>query len=254
MIRLVSLLVVLFLAAPNLLIIASSFSATSSFGIPWDGLSLQWYANLFTRSTFRSGLMLSLGLAALATVLGTAIGTAAAFAVVRYRFPGRGLINALVMGPLIVPEVVMGLSFLIMLNALLFGVAIVNLLLLHLVIVLPLVVRVMIGNLQRTDPQLEAAAQLLGATPARAVLSVTLPIVARGMIGAMLLAFVMSFHNFTATFFLVSSEATLPIAIYQYVRTESDPTVAALSSLLMIGMLGIVLLTARVMGLDKVVR
>ncbi|SEP26083.1 putative spermidine/putrescine transport system permease protein [Salinihabitans flavidus] len=254
MIRAVSLLVILFLAAPNLLIIASSFSTTSSFGIPWDGLSLQWYANLFTRSTFGSGLLLSVGLAGLATLIGTAIGTAAAFAVVRYRFPGRGLINALVMGPLIVPEVVMGLSFLIMLNAMLLGITIVNLLLLHLVIVLPFVVRVMIGNLQRTDPDLEAAAQLLGATPARAVVHVTLPIIARGMTGAMLLAFVMSFHNFTATLFLVSSEATLPIAIYQYVRTESDPTVAALSSLLMVGMLGIVLLTSRLMGLDKVVR
>src|SRR5690606_33726545 len=116
MIRLLCLAVVVFLALPNVIIIASSFSATTAFGFPADGLSLRWYANLFSRSTFGSGLVLSLLLAALATILATIVGTAAAFAIVRYRFPGRNLINTLVMGPLIVPEVVLGLSFLITFN------------------------------------------------------------------------------------------------------------------------------------------
>lgn len=254
MIRILCLAVVAFLALPNVIIIASSFSATSAFGLPTEGLSLQWYANLFARSTFGSGLLLSVLLASLATLLATAVGTAAAFAIVRYRFPGRNLINTLVMGPLIVPEVVLGLSFLITFNAILFSPALVNLVVLHVIIVLPFVVRVMIGNLQRTDPNLEAAAMLLGATPLKSVVLVTLPIIARGLTGAMVLAFVMSFHNFTATFFLVSSEATLPIAIFQYVRTESDPTVAALSTLMMLGVLGLVLLTSRLLGLDKVVK
>lgn len=254
MIRLLSLAVILFLALPNLVIIASSFSPTTAFGIPLDGLSLRWYANLFSRPTFGSGLVLSLLLAAVATLLATLAGTAAAYAIVRYRFWGRNLINTVVLGPLIVPEVVLGLSFLITFNAIVFSTTLSNLVILHVILVLPYMVRIMVGNLQRTDPDLEAAARLLGATPVQAVALVTVPVVIRGLAGAMVLTFVMSFHNFTATFFLVSSEATLPIAIYQYVRTESDPTVAALSTLLMIGALGVVLLIARLLGLDRVVK
>ncbi len=254
MIRLAVAAVVLFLALPNLMIVASSFSANGNFGIPYQGVSLRWYQNLFTLSTFGRGLVHSLWLACAATLVSGAIGTAAAFAITRYRFAGRNALNALVMGPLVVPEVVMGLSLLIALSNLQGLPAWLTMLVLHMVIVLPYVVRVMIGVLQRTDPHLEAAARLLGATPLQAVLLVTLPIVARGMAGAMVLAFVISFHNFTATFFLVSNEATLPLAIFQYIRTESDPTVAALSTLLMCGAMALVWLTNRLLGLDRIAK
>ncbi len=254
MTRLAAGLVLVFLALPNLLIVASSFSASRAFGIPYHGVSLRWFENLFTLPTFGSGLVNSLLLAAGATLASTLAGTAAAFAITRYRFAGRGALNALVMGPLVVPEVVMGLSMLIAISSIRGLPAWFTLLVLHMIIVLPYVVRVMIGVLQRTDPNLEAAAQLLGATPLQSVLLVTLPIVARGIAGAMVLAFVISFHNFTATFFLVSNESTLPLAIFQYIRTESDPTVAALSTLLMVGAMGMVWLTNRLLGLDRIAK
>src|SRR3712207_3355873 len=135
MIRAAVAVVVAFLALPNVIIVASSFSPTSAFGIPWEGLSLRWYANLLTRPTFGSGLVVSLILAASATLVATFVGVAAAFAIVRYRFVGRGLIGTLVMAPLVVPEVVLGLSFLITFNAVPFSPALLNLLILHVIII-----------------------------------------------------------------------------------------------------------------------
>lgn len=250
MIRVLAWSVLVFLALPNVLIVASSFSANGAFGIPFEGVSLRWYHHLLSVPAFATGLLNSMLLAGIATLATGIVGTAAAFALTRYRFAGRNLLNTLIMGPLVVPEVVMGLSFLIALTSVHGLPAAVTLLVLHMVIVLPYVVRIMIGVLQRTDPNLEAAARILGATPLQSVWHITLPIVARGVAGALVLAFVISFHNFTATFFLVSNETTLPIAIFQYVRTESDPTVAALSTLLMLGAMGLVWLTSRLLGLD----
>lgn len=254
MIRLVVWCVLIFLALPNLLIVASSFSANGSFGIPAGGTSLRWYENLLSIPAFGKGLVNSLLLATCATLASGVVGTAAAFAITRYRFAGRDLLNALVMGPLVVPEVVMGLSFLIAITGIRGMPPWLTMTVLHMVIVLPYVVRVMIGVLQRTNPDLEAAARLLGATPLQSVLLVTLPIVARGLAGVLVLAFVISFHNFTATFFLVSNEATLPLAIFQYIRTESDPTVAALSTLLMAGAMAMVWLTNRLLGLERIAK
>jgi putative spermidine/putrescine transport system permease protein len=254
MLRLSVALVVVFLAMPNVAIIASSFSPTSTFGLWNGGLSLQWYENLFSRPTFGSGTLNSLILAIGSTVAGTAVGLAAAVAIARWRFPGRNLLNAFVMAPLVVPEVVIGLSMLIGFATIKADAGMVQLAALHTIIVLPYTTRILLANLQRTDPSLEAAARLLGATPLKAFLLVTLPIIGKGLAGAMIFAFVTSFHNFTATFFLVSNEATLPVAIFQYIRTEHDPTVAALSTLMMAGAMLLVWLLDRLLGLEKAVR
>lgn len=254
MIRLLVCAVLVFLALPNLMIVASSFNDSGSFGLPLHGASLRWYTNLLQVPSFGAGVVNSLLLASAATLACGVLGTAAAFAIIRYRFAGRQLLNALIMGPLVVPEVVMGLSFLIAITGLRGLPPWLTVLVLHMVIVLPYVVRVMMGVLQRTDPNLEAAAQLLGASPLQSVLLITLPIVARGIVGVLVLAFVISFHNFTATFFLVSNQTTLPIAIFQYIRTESDPTVAALSTLLMLAAMVMVWLTSRFLGLEKIAK
>ena len=250
--RLAMLLVIGLLAVPNLVIIAASFSAGTTYQLGGEGFSLRWYANAFANHDFLNGMALSLGLAAVATAIGVGAGIAAAFAIVRFDFAGRGALNALVMAPLIVPEAVIGLSLLIWFNAIVAAPDLVRLLFLHCLIVLPYVVRIIVANLQRTDPNLEAAARLLGAGPLRAVVLVTLPTISRGIFGAIVFAFVMSFHNFTATFFVAANQLTLPVAIFQYVRTKGDPTVAALSVLLMLFALLFVWLTERLLGLERV--
>ena len=122
------------------------------------------------------------------------------------------------------------------------------------IIVLPYMVRLIVANLQRADPNLEDAAVLLGASRLLAVVLVTLPTIAKGIAAALLFAFVISFHNFTATFFLITDRPNLPAAILQYIRTENDPTIAALSTLTITSVALIVWLADRWLGIERVSR
>jgi putative spermidine/putrescine transport system permease protein len=250
--RAATLLTIAALGVPLLLIAVMSFNSTPSLAFPPAGLSLRWYANIFATDSFLTGLAYSAYLAVVSSLIGVIVGTAAAFAIVRYRFWGRSLINMLVMAPLIIPEVVIGMSLLIWFSASGWGLSDASLLLLHSLIVLPYIVRIVTASLQRTDRNLEHAAMLLGAPPIVAVLRVTLPLIRNGIAAALIFALVISFQNFTATLFLVSKTQTLPVAIFGYIRTENDPTIAALSTLL-IGMTAIIVwLTDRILGLERV--
>jgi len=97
----------------------------------------------------------------------------------------------------------------------------------------------------------EEAAHVLGAGPVKSFVSVTLPIIRSGVVAALIFSFIVSFDNFTLTAFLVKSRGTLPIEIYAYIRTESDPTIAAISTLLIVVSIAGILAIERVMGIDK---
>lgn len=246
--------VLLFMALPNLIILAVSFNPEATLAFPPTGISLDWYLNVFRTPSFAAGLQQSVFLASISSAISLVFGVLAALAIVRFRFFGRQAINALVMAPLFVPEVVMGIAMLLWANAV---TAISNtstLVILHCLIVLPYVVRLVVANLQGIDPNLESAAMLLGARPMQAFLRITMPIIGKGLLGAAVFAVVMSFHNFTATMFLVGSRPTLPVAAYQYIRTENDPTVAALSTMMMLAGILAVYLMERWIGLERLVR
>lgn len=249
--RIVSWAVLSFLGLPMALIIVMSFNSVANLVFPPQGLSLKWYANVFHTDQFILGLAQSAYLAVASSALGLVIGTAAAYAIVRFRFYGRNLLNALIMAPLIVPEVVMGIGLLVWISSLRLGVQDEGLVLLHCLIVLPYIVRIIAANLQRIDRNLEDAAMLLGAHPAAAFLRVTLPTIRKGVVAALIFALVISFQNFTATIFLVTTRPTLPLTIFAYIRTESDPTIAALSTMLVALTALIVWLTDRILGLER---
>ena len=250
--RFVTILVIVALGVPLWLIAIMSFNRTAGLVFPPVGLSFRWYGNVFATETFITGFAYSAYLAVASSLLAAIIGTAAAFALVRYRFWGRNAVNMLVMAPLIVPEVVMGMALLVWFSASQLGLGGASLLLLHTLIVLPYVVRIIAASLQRTDRSLEHAAMLLGASPLTAVIRVTLPLIRNGISAALLFAFVISFQNFTATLFLVSRTQTLPVAIFSYIRTENDPTIAALSTILIALTAVIVWITDRFFGLERV--
>ncbi len=254
MLRVATFAVLAFMALPILLIAMWSFSEAPGFSLPPERISFKWYANVFAVKSFVDGLVLSALLAVFSSAVGLVVATAAAFAIVRWRFPGRGLVNALVMAPLIVPEVVIGLSLLIWLNTIAVRPSGPGLYLLHLIVVLPYMVRILVANLQRADPNLENAAVLLGASPFLAVVLVTLPTIGKGIAAALLFAFVISFHNFTASFFLITDRPNLPAAILQYIRTENDPTIAALSTLLVVCVAFIVWIADRWLGIERVAK
>ena len=119
---------------------------------------------------------------------------------------------------------------------------------------MPFAVRVVMANLQTVSVSIEEAAHVLGAGPVTSFVRVTLPVIRSGIVSALIFSFIVSFDNFTVTAFLVTGRGTLPIEIYAYIRTESDPTIAAISTLLIaVSIIGI-LAIERLLGIDRLSR
>lgn len=248
----VTAVVVVALVVPLLIVVASSFNPTNELLVPPRGFSLTWYANVFRRSAFLASFEFSLVLALGATACSLVAGLLVAVAIVRYTFPGRAMLGAVLMSPLIVPQVVLGMSLLIFLSAIGVVSSLVGLGLVHVILTLPYTARVLIAALTRFPVSLEDAAVIHGAPRVTAFTLVTLPTIKPGLVTAALFAFVTSFDNFTSSQFLIWDRTTLPIEIYSYIRTENDPTVAAISTLLILATVVIVVLAERFVGLETV--
>ena len=246
----VTALVAACLVVPLLVVVGSSFNPTNELVVPPRGLSLTWYANVFRREAFLASFRLSLGLALVSSVGSLLVGLLCAVALVRHRFRGRDALATLLMSPLSVPQVVLGMCLLILLSRAGIVSSLVGLGLLHLILTLPYTVRVLTAALARFPLALEEAAIIHGAPPQTAFLRVTLPAIKPGLIAAAIFAFVTSFDNFTASQFLIWDRTTLPVEIYAYIRTENDPTVSAISTLLILVTIGIVVAVERWVGLE----
>lgn len=222
-----------YLVAPLVFVVVNSFNDSSYGGWPPPGWSLRWYERLAEQDDFGRAALVSLGVAAVSAVAAVAVGTAAAVSLTRFRYPGRRLVDALLMAPLIVPKVALGLgAFILFLQAGFYGsdAALVGL---HLVLLLPFTVNVVGGALVRIPPVYEQAARDLGAGPVRAFVLTTLPQLRRSLLAAFVLCFMISFDEVDATVFVVSpDQLTLPVSMYQYLQKYQDPTLAALSTIL----------------------
>jgi putative spermidine/putrescine transport system permease protein len=247
-------LVLLFLGFPLILIAVLSFSAAPNFVFPPRALSLEWYLNVFHNEQFSTGLQQSLMIAGFATTVAILVSLPASYAIARHRFVGRQLLNTLVMAPLIVPEVVIGIAALTWLAAIRLDVPPYSLFFLHALLLLPYAMRVIVASLEGGTARLEEAAITLGASPLRAFVLVTMPRISRAIGAACLFCFVHSFHNLTATIFLIKSKPTLSLAIFGYITTRNDPTIAALSTLLIALTTILVLTGERFFGLVREMR
>ena len=241
----------LLLVLPQIVVIITSIDPSPAAIFPPHGFSLVWYVNALTRPAFREALGISLGVATVCAFIATTIGTLAALLVARHRFRGRTALLAALQLPVLVPEVLLGLGFLILFSRMGLRFSLVNIVLAHVVITIPFAVRVIAANLQTIKPSLEEAAQMLGAGPVKSFLRVTLPIIRTGVVSALLFSFIVSFDNFTISAFLVTGRGTLPIEIYAYIRTESDPTIAAISTMMiMLSVVGILAID-RMLGIER---
>jgi len=247
-------LVLLFLGFPLVVIAILSFSASPNFVFPPHALSLDWYGNVFRNEQFAIGFQQSLMIATFATTVAILVSLPASYAIARHRFMGRQVLNTLVMAPLIVPEVVIGIAALTWLAAIRLDVPPYSLFFLHALLLLPYAMRVIVASLEGSTARLEEAAITLGASPLRAFLLVTIPRISRAIGAACLFCFVHSFHNLTATIFLVKSKPTLSLAIFGYITTRNDPTIAALSTLLIALTTILVLTGERFFGLIREMR
>jgi len=242
----------LLLVLPQLIVIVTSIDPSPAAIFPPKGISFEWYANAFTRPAFREALLISVVIAAVVALISTSIGTMAAVFLVRNRFLGRNVLIASLQLPVLIPEVLLGLGFLILFSRAEMRWSLVNIVLAHIVITLPYAVRVVMANLQTVSESMEEAARVLGAGPVASFVRITLPVIRSGMVSALIFSFIVSFDNFTVTAFLVTGRGTLPIEIYAYIRTESDPTIAAISTLLIaISIVGILVID-RILGIERI--
>lgn len=246
--------VVACLVFPLIVLIGVSLNAGVEQHFPPQGLSLRWYANLVNRDGFIRALRMTLLLATASTISSVIVSVLVALAIVRHRFPGRDALLTAIMSPLIVPQVVVGMAFLITLSSLGVFSSLISLMLLHSIIALPFAARAIVAALTGARVSLEEAARSLGAPPWKAFLLITVPLIRPGLLTGAVFAFVTSFENFTATQFLVWDRTTLPVEIYTFVQTENDPTGAAISSAIVLSVCVLALVLNRLLGLDALTK
>ena len=227
---------------------------------PPDRYSLRWFSALVEYREFTSGFILSLQVGVIATFVGLVLGLPAALVIVRSQINGRGLLNSLLLAPMVVPGVVLGTALYVfqieaeIATGLPVMGSFLGLVIAHSLIVVPWTVRLICANLFGVDRTIEEAAYNLGAGPITTFFKITLPMIRPGLVAATLFGFVASFGNLEMSLFLVGpGRTTLPIAILQYLEWKIDPTVAA-ASVLQIALIALALLiTDHYVKLSRVV-
>ena len=245
---------------PVVFVAWSAFYASPFLSFPPPGYTLQWFAAALQRDAFLNGIVTSFKVALCASLLGVVIGTAASLVLVRCRFRGRDFLSSLLLSPLMVPNIVLGISlymfFIWVADNLHVDVTtgFWGLFLAHTLLTLPWSVRLISANLVGLDRAVEEAAMNLGAGPVKTFFYVTVPLMRAGVIAAALFSFIISFENLEISLLLVGpGSTTLPIALMQYLEFNMDPTVAAASTLQVVIIAALLLIADRHVKLSRVV-
>ncbi len=229
-----------FLYLPIVALVVYSFN-DSPIPNTWAGFTLKWYEGLLDDNEILAGLWLSLKIAFLSASFSIILGTLAAFALVRYkRFAGRGVFTGMVTAPLVMPEVIIGLSLLLMMVAIQRATGypergLVTIFLGHLLVGMAYATVVVQARLRELNPQLEEAAMDLGARPAQVFLLVTLPMIAQSLLSAWLLTFTLSLDDVVISAFLSGpGSTTMPLVIFSRARLGLSPGVNAVATLIIV--------------------
>jgi putative spermidine/putrescine transport system permease protein len=228
-------LVLAFLLLPVVVVVLASLSRTSYLTVPPQGLTLRWFGAVLQDPEYVRAVVFSVALAVVATLGSLVCGVAASYALVRHRVPGRDLVAAWLNAPLVFPGVVIGVALLqfhalLHVNGTFLGLAIA-----HMVITVPYVVRAMMATLHGIDAELENAARVLGASGPVAFFTVTVPLARPGIAAGALFSFIVSFDNVPVSIFLLGAgQVTLPVKIFSAIEYGVDPSVAAISTMLIV--------------------
>ncbi len=250
--QLLLLAIVVFMMAPIAVTVLVSFSPSSVFDLPGSEWSWRWYRRIGELDGFWSAVGLSTQLALASTVIALVLGTLAAIGIVRGRFPGREALATVAVAPLMLPGLVLGIAMLQYFR--LVGLLEVrsSLVIAHVVVTVPYVMRTVLASLYLFDFQLIDAARMLGCTYVQALRKVMIPALAPAFLTAGLFAFLASFDNYPVSIFLTDvRNKTLPIQLLQYIEEAPDPTIAAISTLLVALTVAVMLLGERLVGLRR---
>ena len=233
----------LFLYAPVILLPVFAFNDSAIIAFPLKGFTFGWFTGLANESTLYVALKNSLIVAVSASILSTCLGVLAARAAARYQFIGKQPIMSFLMLPLVLPEIIVGVSLLIVLVQLGIELNVWTVILGHVLICMPFSIAILLSAFNNMDRFLEEASLDLGATRRETFFRVILPLVMPGLIASLLIGFTISLDEFIIAFFLTGTEPTLPVYIWSQLRFPSKlPGVMALGFIMLV--LSLVLLTA----------
>jgi spermidine/putrescine transport system permease protein len=236
--NIIALLVLVFQYLPILVLIVFSFDE-SRLAVRWTGFTFKWYQALLDEAALISAFKNSLLVAGVSVAVAGLMGSLAAVGLARLRFCGEDFYRALIMLPIIIPEIAMAVAALTLFLAMGMSLSLATVIVSHIVFCVAYVTLTVMGRLEGMDPKLEEAAQDLGATPLQAFLKVTLPLMMPGIIAGCLLAFVLSLDDFIITQFTAGvGNTTLPLWIYGSVKFGVKPTINALSTLMIVVTVG----------------
>jgi ABC-type spermidine/putrescine transport system permease subunit II len=245
-------LVYVVLLFPLLIVVAISFTSGAGVDFPPPGFSLRWFPYIANRPEFVSGTVNSLVLAVIATVLALILGVLASIGMVRYRFRGKQIVEALFLAPLIVPSLIIGVSLLYFFSTIGLMDSFQRLVLAHLILTVPYTIRSVSATLYGLDPSYEEASRIMGADQVRTFRKILLPLLRPGIVVACLFAFIISFDNFNLSIFLINANTvTLPVRILTYLQFQFDPSIAAVSTVLLVVTVAILAVAERTVGLTR---
>jgi len=224
-----------FLYLPVLFLPLFSFNNSMFISFPLSGFTTQWYERMFADAEVQHALMNSLKVGAAAAIVSTMLGLPAAKALTRYPICGKGALIGFVNLPLFIPEIVLGISLLILLNQAEIPLSLATVTLGHVAVCVPFAITVLMSRMEGFDKSLEEASLDLGETGWMTFWRVTFPLVLPGIVSALLLTFMVSFDDFLIAYFLAGTQVTLPIYIWAQLRFPFKlPTVLALGALILL--------------------
>ena len=237
-------LVYLFLFLPISVIVVNSFNATTTKPyMSWKGFTFDWYVKLWDNTSLLEAFGNTMIIAVVSTLLATIIGTLGAIGMYRYKFKGKALIDGLLYIPVVIPEIVLGISLLTIFSKVNIPRGMLTLILAHVTFCVPFVIFNVRARLAGYDSSIEEASMDLGANRLVTFFEITLPVLAPGILGGALLAFTLSIDDVIISYFVYGQTKTYPLKVMESVKSGVAPDVNALSTLILVGTILFVLLT-----------
>jgi len=235
-------LIYIFLYLPIVVVIVFSFN-TSKLNLQFEGFTFEWYWKMFENKPLIDSFKNSIIVAVSSTFISVVVGTIASVGMYRYSFRGKGIIDSMLYIPIVIPEIILGISLLMLFTAFNITLGMLTLVIAHVSFSLPFVIVTVRSRMAGFDRSIEEAAMDLGASPIRTFTRITLPIIAPGVVSGAMLALTLSLDDVIVSFFTTGIKSkTFPIQIQGMVRTGVSPDVYALSTLMIVGTIIIMIL------------
>jgi spermidine/putrescine transport system permease protein len=228
-------LLVVFLYAPIAVLVVFSFNDRVIVSFPWEGFTLNWYRAFLANDELLGALATSLEIALMTAIVTTVLAIPASIALVRRRFRAKGLVSGLLLAPLVVPLVVLGISLLILFNAIGLPMSRYTVTVGHVVIALPFAILTVVPRLERIPPALEEASRDLGGGAWQTFKAITMPLLAPAIVSSLLIAFTVSFDEIVIASFINGGDDTFPVYLFSQLRLPQNlPQVIAVAVIILV--------------------